>query len=159
MDAGDYLIDHSLLDWQKLLASWEWLLDDELAVSPWLMSRFGDLFFVDEAGVVSWLNVSDGEVTEVAKSEAEFVELLDDEENAEDWFQIGLVDALVEAGKNLEPAQCFGFKLLPVLGGEYAPANVYAASIEEYWAYCGDLHEQVEGLPDGTEIEIDVPER
>ena len=159
MDTDDYLIDHSTLDWQKLLASWEWLLDEAQTFSPWLMNRFGDLFFVDEAGVVSWLNINDGEVTEVAKSEAEFVELLEDEANADEWFMTALVDAVIETGMILKSAQCFGFKLLPVLDGEYDPSNVYVASIEEYWDCCGDVHEQIEGLPDGTEIEIDISER
>ena len=58
-----------------------------------------------------------------------------------------------------KPSQCFGFKLLPVLDGEYDPSSVYVASIEEYWDCCGDVHEQIDDLPDGTEIEIDISER
>lgn len=158
MDTSEYLIDHSLLDWQKLLSAWEWLLEDELSVSPWLMNQFGDLFFVDEAGTVSWLNVSDGELIEVAKSEEEFVERLEDEDNVEDWFHVAMIDALTEAGKALRAGECFGFKLLPILGGEYAPENVYTTSTERYWTLCGETHEQLKDLPEGTEIDIEFPE-
>jgi hypothetical protein len=169
MDVNDYLIDHTSFDWQKLLASWAWLLDDEMEVQPWLMNRFGDLFFVDEVGVVLWLNINDGELSEVASNVDEFFELLesdeaveDDDEGSEgaaDWFLMGLVDDLVESGQKPGPDQCYGFKTLPVLGGEYDPSNVYLSSIEQYWAFCGNVHAQIDGLPDGAEVEIDIPER
>ena len=159
MDADDYLIDHSGFDWKKLLSSWEWLLEDEMEVAPWLVSRFGDLFFVDERGIVNWLNISDGELTEVASSEAEFVELLDDEGNADDWFLMGLVDEMSEAGKELGSGQCYGFRTLPVLGGEFKHENMDVLLLADYWAFCGHIHAQLDGLPDETVVDIDVPER
>jgi len=159
MDTHDYLIDHAGLDWKKLLGSWEWLLEDDMEVAPWLVSRFGDLFFVDELGIVNWLNISDGELTEVASSEAEFVELLDVEGNAADWFLMGLVDEMSEAGKTLGPGQCYGFRTLPVLGGELETDNVDVLSIADYWADCGHIHAQLDGLPDGVEVDIDMPKR
>ena len=159
METHDYLIDHAGLDWKSLLGSWEWLLEDDMEVAPWLVSRFGDLFFVDELGIVNWLNISDGEVTEVASSEDEFVELLDVEGNAADWFLMGLVDEMSEAGKTVGPGQCYGFRTLPVLGGELESNNVDIFSIADYWSYCGRIHAQLDGLPDGIEVDIDMPER
>lgn len=158
MEADGYLIDHTESDWKKLLGFWEWLLEDEMAVSPWLMSRFGDLFFIDETGRVHWLNISDGELTEVAASEDEFIELLESDECAEDWFQFALLDELKKADMTLAEEQCFGFRNLPVLGGEYEIHNVAVWSIADYWAYCGQIHLQLDGLPDGTEVDIDIPE-
>ena len=158
MDTHDYLIDHADFDWKTLLGSWEWLLEDDMEVAPWLVSRFGDLFFVDERGIVNWLNISDGEVTEVATSEAEFVELLNVEDNVADWFLLPLVDEMSEAGKTLGLGQCYGFKSLPVLGGEFEFNNVTILSITDYWAFCGHIHAQLDGLPDGTEVDIDIPE-
>lgn len=159
MDANDYLIDHTGFDWKNLLGSWEWLLEDDMEVAPWLVSRFGDLFFVDERGIVNWLNISDGELTEVASSEAEFVELLDVDDNAADWFLMGLVDEMTEVGKTLAPGECYGFKSLPVLGGEFDSCNVDVLPIADYWAFCGHVHAQLDGLPDGAEVDIDMPER
>ena len=174
MDVNDYLIDHSTFDWQKLLSSWAWLLDEEMEVQPWLMNRFGDLFFVDEAGVVLWLNITDGELSEVAENVDAFFELLennevnlddedDDEEeiddNAEDWFLMGLVDDALAGGMKPGPGQCYAFKSLPVLGGDYEMSNIYLSTVEAYWAFCGQVHAQIDGLPDGVEVEIDIPER
>jgi hypothetical protein len=158
MEKDDYLIDHSDFDWKNLLGSWEWLLEDEMEVAPWLVSRFGDLFFIDELGIVNWLNISDGELTEVASSEAEFIELLDTGDNADDWFLMPLVDDMVVAGKTLAAGQCYGFKTLPVLGGEFEASNVEVRTITDYWMACGHIHAQLDGLPDGTELDIDIPE-
>lgn len=158
MEADGCLIDHTKFDWKELLGPWEWLLEDDMAVSPWLVSQFGDLFFVDETGLVHWLNISDGELTEVATSEDEFMELLENDECAEEWFQLAFLDDLKTAGRTLAAGQCFGFKDLPVLGGEYEIQNVDVWSIADYWAYCGRIHLQLDGLPDGTEVDIDIPE-
>ena len=181
MDVNDYLIDHSKLEWHKMLSAWSWLLDDEAEIEPWLMNRFGDLFFLDEEGAVLWLNVTDGELSEVAENADEFFALLessvegtdeDDSEdtadfedqdesddNAEDWFLMAVVDEAVEAGLKLGPGECYGFKTLPILGGDYGPENMYVSTVEKYWSFCGYVHAQIDGLPDGAEVEIDLPER
>ncbi len=158
MDTEDYLIDHSGFHWKELLGSWEWLLEDDMEVAPWLMNRFGDLFFVDELGAVNWLNISDGELTEVASSEEEFLEVLEDSNDADDWFLMSLTDEAVAAGKTLGRGQCYGFKTLPVLDGEFDIANILVVSVADYWRYCGLIHAQLDGLPDGTELEIDIPD-
>ena len=172
MDVNDYLIDHASFDWPKLLSSWAWFLDEEMEVQPWLMNRFGDLFFVDEVGVVLWLNINDGELTEVASNVDEFFELLEEDdvpdedediededdadESASSWFLMGFVDEVSEAGMKLGPNQCYGFKVPPILGGEYDITNVYVANVEEYWGFCGDIHSKLDGLPDGAEVEIEI---
>ena len=159
MESNEYLLDHSTLDWPRLLSSWDWLLDDDMVVQPWLMNRFGDLFFVDEVGVVNWLNVSDGELSELAETTDEFAQLLEDEENLADWFMLELVDEAAEIGLRLNPGQCLGFRTLPIIGGEFESENLYVSSIEDYWNFCGQVHSQIHGLPDGAEIDIDIPER
>jgi hypothetical protein len=159
METDDYLIDHSGFDWKNLLGSWEWLLEDDMEVAPWLVSRFGDLFFIDELGIVNWLNISDGELTEVASSEAEFIELLDQDGNADDWFLMSLVDDVSDAGRTPGAGQCYGFRTLPVLGGEFEASNVEVLAITDYWTFCGRIHAQLDGLPDGTELDIEIPER
>lgn len=159
MESNDYLLDHSTLNWPELLAAWDWLLDADMTVQPWLMNRFGDLFFVDEVGVVNWLNVSDGELSEVAETTEEFTKMLEDEEVLEDFFMLELVDEATEAQLTLQPGQCYGFKSLPVIGGEYEAANMYVGSVQDYWDFCSHVHAQIYGLPDGAEIDIEIPER
>jgi len=156
MTTDAYLIDISEMDIEPLIDAWQWMFDEDDEIEPFLMNCFGDLFFLDADGVVLWLNISDGELSEVAASEDEFTQLLENDEQTADWFLPGLVDDLLDAGKTLKPDECFAFRTLPVLGGEYETDNVIVYSIRKYWEFCGAVHSQVAGLPDGTEIEINV---
>jgi hypothetical protein len=104
------------------------------------------------------LNVTDGELTEVAGSPDEFTHMLENDEHFSEWFLPGLVDDLLEAGKTLQPGQCFAFRSLPVLGGDYELPNITSCSVQSYWDFCGIIHAQIDGLPDGEEVDIDVPE-
>ena len=45
-----------------------------------------------------------------------------------------------EAGKELGSGQCYGFRTLPVLGGEFTPENVDVLYLADYWAFCGHIH-------------------
>lgn len=40
-------------------------------------------------------------------------------------------------------------------------ATICISDISEYWSFCGQVHKQIDGLPDGSEIEIEIeiPER
>ena len=158
MTVDSYLLDITSIEVEKLFASWLWLLDDEAEIEPWLMNCFGDLFFLDEDGTVIWLNVTDGELTEVAGSPDEFTQMLENDEHFSEWFLPGLVDDLQEAGNTLQPGQCFAFRQLPVLGGDYELPNITSCSVQSYWDFCGVIHAQIDGLPDGEEVDIDVPE-
>ncbi len=159
MDVNDYLIDISELNWDNLLSEWTWLLDDDVEFQPWMMNRFGDLFWVDGEGVVNLLNVTDGTIEAVSETEAAFLDLLEDEDTAFEWFMVDLVDELLEQEMQLRDGECYGFKVLPVLGGEFEPGNVYVSGLEKYWSFCGDVHRQINDLPDGAEIKIDIPNR
>src|SRR5262245_29228232 len=121
MSVHDYLIDHTGFDWPQLLSSWARLLPEELTV--WLMNRFGDLFLVFAEGTVHMLDVGGGTIEKVANSRADFRKRIDKNDNANQWLMIPLIDQLVEAGISLQPGQCYGYKVPPVLGGEYTVEN------------------------------------
>lgn len=70
---------------------------------------------------------------------------------------LGLVEKLSRGKRRLGAGQCQGFKLLPVLGGDHDTDDVYATSLAEYWAFCGDVHPRIDGLPEGAPIKIRIP--
>ena len=121
MSIHDYLIDHRGFDWPSLFAEWTWLVPNKLTV--WLMNRFGDLFLVCEDGSVHMLDVGRGSLEQVANSREEFQAKVDEEDNANDWFMIPLVDQLVAEGMTLKAGECYSYKQLPVLGGDYTIEN------------------------------------
>ncbi len=159
MNLEDYLVEFAKLPFSALMANWRWLIPTGTKMEPWLMNCFGDLFWFDDAGRVQLLNVTEGDCEVLADSEDEFFDRLAELENAQMWLMLDFVDEIVEAHGKLRPGQCYGFKELPILGGEYEVDNVYVSPIVKYWDFCGDVHEQIDRLPDGAEIEINVPER
>src|SRR3954462_12118482 len=107
MNVYDYLIDHNGLDGAQLLSGWEWLVPPEFSV--WLMNRFGDLFLTLPDGTIHMLDVGGGSLTKLAESRDEFARIIDEDDNADDWLMIPLVDQLVAAGRVLELGQCYSF--------------------------------------------------
>jgi hypothetical protein len=146
----NYLIDQTGIDWQKALSSWSWLVPPEFTL--WLVNRIADLFLVFPDGSVHMLDVGAGTLAKVADSRKEFCVRIDDEDNANDWLAIPLVDKLVAAGIRLQPGQCYGFNKLPILGGDYSVENFAPLSVWDYLGGYGSIHEQLRHLPDGTEV-------
>jgi len=150
----DYLLEHDGVDWSKALATWSWLLPREFTL--WLVTRFADLFIVMADGTVHWLDVTGGTLTKVAESRGDFADKIDQDDNADDWLLIPLVDRMVAAGMHLSRGQCYGIKLPPVLGYEFNEANCAPIAIEDYLGAYGSIHEQLRDVPDGTEIRLNV---
>lgn len=157
MQIADYLLDHQGFDWPRLLAGWSRLLPSELTV--WLVNRFGDLFLVFDDGSVHMLDIAAGEAERVADSREDFAAKLDDGDNADQWLMIPLVDELVAAGMPLPPGHCYGFKMPPVLGGDYDTENVAVLPVAEHYGFNAELHDQIRDLPDGAQVKLVIEDR
>jgi hypothetical protein len=151
---ADYLIDQSGIDWPRALASWSWLLPREFTL--WLVNRFADLFLVLPDGTVHMLDVGVGTLTKLADSRDEFCAKIDEDDNANEWLMIPLVDRMVAAGLVLQPGECYGFKRPPVMGGDYAVENAGPLPVWDYLGACGSIHEQLRDLPDGSQVALRV---
>jgi Domain of unknown function (DUF1851) len=151
---ADYLIDLSGIDWSKALASWSWLVPPKFTL--WMVSRFADLFLVFPDGTVHFLDVGIGTLEKLADSRDEFRIRIDEGNNANVWLSIPLVDKMVAAGVVLKPGQCYGFKKLPVLGGDYTVENAAPLAVWDYLGAYGSIHEQLRDVPDGTQVVIKV---
>lgn len=147
---NDYLIEHQGIDWPTVLSNWSWLLPRELTL--WMVNRFADLIVVLSDGSVWMLDVGVGSFNKLAESRDDFCERIDENENANDWLMIPLVDGLVHAGMRLGKGQCYGFKKPPLLGGEYEIENCGVLSISDYLVASGSIHEQLIDVPDGTRV-------
>jgi hypothetical protein len=155
MQLADYLIDHQQSDWSAILADWVWLLPkDEFTI--WLMNRYGDLFLVLEDGTVHMLDVGNGSLEKLAESRDDFCRKLDEDNHANTWLMIPLVDRLVEAGKVLQSGRCYSFILPPVLGGGYTVENTAILNISEHYGVYASIHGQMRDLPDGSRVRLRV---
>jgi hypothetical protein len=102
--------------------------------------------------------VGAGELQPVAADEAEFRTLLADPENADLWLGGPLADQLAADGITRGPGECYSYKLLPVLGGEYDPSNFVVYDLVTHFRVWGPIHEQIRTLPDGATVEFRVSE-
>ncbi len=139
---------------EDLVEAWLWMIGEDKRLI--LISSVGDMFLQNENREVFWLDVGRGELIQVADSVEEFEALLEDEEIIREWFLVELVAALKREGMQLVPGKLYGYKKLPVMGGEYAPENFEPTDIEVHFQLAGQIHEQIKDLPDGTTIEIKV---
>jgi len=149
---NDLKVDFNHIDQNRLTESWNWLIGTDK--KPILMSSIGDLFLADNKGVCYWLNVGEGILEKVADSTDEFKAKLKDNEQIDEWFLIGLIEKLKESGLELIDKHLYGYKKLPVLGGEYEPENFELTDIEVHFELSGQIQKQIKDLPDGTKVNI-----
>jgi len=154
MNINDYLIDHLTFDWATTLADWKWLLSTEFSV--WLMNKYGDLFLIADDGAILFFDVSNGTLERVADNRDDFSRKLDEDDNANVWLMILLIDQLTAAGTGLDEGRCYSFLTPPVLGGEYTVKNTVTLPITEHYGVYAAIHEQIKDLPDGAQVVIKV---
>lgn len=154
MYVSDYLIDQEGKDWVELLSDWGMLLPNSFTV--WLVNRFGDIFAVFEDDSVHLLDVGCGTIERVAENRDDFANKIDKDDNSNKWLMIDLVDSCMEAGLELSPNQCYGFKVPPILGGSYKVENIEPTDLSVHYSLLAQINEQTKDLPDGTKISLVV---
>jgi hypothetical protein len=153
IELSDYLLDAEGVDWPSGLRAWHWLLPEEFDI--WFVNRFCELFLVPPDGAVYKLDVGCGELQKLTDSRDDMIRRFDDEDNANDWLLIPLVDELVAAGKTLGTGMCYGFKVSPILeSGSFELGNCAVLPILDYLGGMGTLHEQLASVPDGHKVVI-----
>ncbi|RYD68669.1 MAG: DUF1851 domain-containing protein [Verrucomicrobiaceae bacterium] len=151
MTLDDLTVDFSHLDRETLLGDWHWLMGANRL--PVMITVAGDAFVQDgETGAVYFLDTVEGGLLEVASDGEVFSALLGDRDFVMQHFAVSLVAPLLSAGKGPAPGRLLSFKQPPVLGGEYATANLEEADIEVHFSLSGQIWSQVSQLPEGTPI-------
>jgi hypothetical protein len=133
---------------EDLFSDWRWLVGE--TAQPILVTALGDAFMQETDGSVQWLDAGRGEYTKVAATQDEFKQSM--AANADEWFVPQLVGDLIASDATLGPGQCFSFKKLPVLGGDYDPGNFEPTDLSVHFSLSGQIHQQVKDLPEGTRI-------
>ena len=150
MRIDDYLIAQEGIDWSSVLAAWSWRLPPRFTL--WMVNRFAELVIVFEDGSVQMLHTDTAMLARLADSREHFCQVVDENDNGNDWLMIPLVDDLVAAGLTLGPGQCYCFKVPPALGGAYGVGNVAVISLCEHLSFLASFYEQLEGIPDGNHV-------
>jgi hypothetical protein len=150
------LLPHSLLidAHPAYLQNWRWLVGNDAILIAASVS--GDLFFRDRDGRVHWIDTGAGSVETVADDVASFARKVRTAEFCSEYLLESLVAECLHAHEPLTADRCLGYRTLPVLGGEYAGDNRVPMRAMEHFSFTGDVHQQIEGLPDGAAVELKV---
>jgi len=54
----------------------------------------------------------------------------------------------------LRAGECYGYRVPPVLGGDYHGDNRVPISAREHLGFCGYIQNQIKELPDGTQVKL-----
>ena len=147
-----FLVDH--LDVERLLAEWHWLCPGPMKLVA--RTAFADLFLRDQAGHIFHLDVGLGKLTNVADSEAHFVELTGTAEKRERWFAESDEQAVAARGLKPDLNQCIGLTIPIVFAESVSPNTAYVTDIYDHVSFLGQIHRQITDLPDGTKIRLKV---
>ena len=150
MDLGGYFLPRAAD--QADLSLWASILPENPRILR--TNLFGDAFIVDEDGYVHILERSGCFAERIAESEEAFWRRVNNDE--QNWLMTQLADDCHSSGLILGEGQCYAFTVPPVLGGEYAPQNVWVAPWNEWFSVTGDLFAQVKDLPDGATVSFKV---
>jgi hypothetical protein len=135
------MIEASQYDTAPLLAEWAWLVPN--TAKPLFLSAFGDWVFGDPDGSIWLLSVLEGTYVRIAATAGDYDHLRRSQEWLEETFLSGW--QTIAAAHGLEPAphECLGWKIHPLIGGKFEPANLQLFSMAVYQSLMGQFHRQL----------------
>jgi len=145
-----YVLPAGRVDWADLLTDWQSLIPQQS--SPWLLTKFGEVFFCQPDGKIGMLQVSGFQYRVVAKDRIDFQEWLVDPDKMSEWFLAPLVDQLESSGRILGSDQCYSFITPLGLQGRLAADNVMIIPIREHFGCWGEVFQQLKDLPEGSHV-------
>ncbi len=137
------IIQTNGLDCSDLLGNWSWLLGDRM--QPLFLTVFGDWFLNDEAGHIYFLDLMEGQLSQVAKDREELNRHLADQDKRDTWFMEHIAYRCIESGMRPGQGECLAFKIPPVLGGKIGHENIQVLSLAVYERIMGQIHRQAHG--------------
>ncbi|MER9212572.1 DUF1851 domain-containing protein [Mesorhizobium sp. M0663] len=131
------------IDCSGLFHDWSWLVPT--SHTPLMVGHFGDTVFAAPDGSLSLLSTLDGEYERIARTGAEFNRLKGDPENVDSWFQWGWANIALQSGIVPKDDECLGWKIAPILGGQFGVDEIMTFPRRAYLSIQGQLHRQIRG--------------
>lgn len=119
-------------------------------------NAFGNLMIEDMDGRYWRLCPEDCHCTVVAADRAALDALARDPDFVQDWAMDALVAEAQERCGPLEEGRRYCLRIPGVLGGAYGGDNLATAPWPEMLRLSGDIARQMQGLPDGSRVRLQV---
>lgn len=131
------------------LDDWNWLIKEKF--SPIFLTAFGDFIYQTNQGIY-FLDTYGGNVTKIADDKASLKQMLNDDDNVDNWFMPSLRLEMHQANINLKPDQVYSPNRPTVLGGKFSVDNFTPKNWEVHYSISGQILQQISSLPEGTKI-------
>jgi len=139
---------------QRIADAWGWRGVRPRALV--MQNEFGNVIFADDEGQYWRICPEELSCEVIAADRDDFARLQNSSEFAEDWA----MSALTEEARGVlgvpPAARCYCLKIPATVGGAYAADNIGTIDRGELISFAGDMAKQIDGLPDGAEIELKV---
>ena len=137
---------------QRIADDWGWRGVRPRALV--MQNEFGNVIFTDDEEQYWRICPEELSCEVVAAGKDDFARLQNSSEFAEDWAMRALVDEAHTMLGVPAAASCYCLKIPATLGGAYAAENIGTIDRGELISFAGDLARQIDGLPDGAQIEL-----
>ncbi len=139
---------------QSIVDSWSWIgiVPDEVVGE----NDFGNLIIKDTSQRYWRLCPEDAYCEVIAQNRVELDELSKNQEFLEDWYMENLVQQAKEAHGELAENTKYCLVIPGVLGGAYDISNIKTTPLKEIIEFSGYVAKQIQDLPDGAEISLNV---
>lgn len=144
--------DKALVD--ALSEAWGWR--GCLARRIVMQNSFAHMIVEDEGGHFWHLEPDMCELQAVAANRAALDAYMADPEVQEIWKSANLLAMAQDRCGPLAPDRSYGFAIPPILGGEFTADNLVTVPTEETIRFSGDVAKQIEDLPDGAQVRLEV---
>jgi hypothetical protein len=149
-----YTLPLASIDLSKILSSWTWLIGDQCSVIA--LTKAGDALLKDAEGHLNFLDIGQGTLTFISNNYLDFEEANLSEDIMDEVLLPLLVNQLEANNLVLKPGQVYSYRLLPILGGEYAETNRYAGNLYEHFSLSGKMPAQIKDAPDGIRFRLEL---
>ena len=139
---------------QSIANSWSWVgIEPDEIVGE---NDFGNLIIKDTSQRFWRLCPEDAYCEVIAQNRTELDELSKKQDFLEDWYMENLVRQAKEKHGELPENHKYYLVIPGALGGAYDISNIKTAPLIEIVMFSGDVAKQIQDLPDGAEINLNV---
>lgn len=127
----------------ELLPQWSWIIPK--TATPLSITVFGDWLFGNPDGSLSVLSLLDGTYEFVASNGIEYNKLNKSPEWCDEIFLSSWYQIATDNGITPREGECIGWKVHPIIGGEFSSSNLQIFSMNIYQSLMSQLHSQIQG--------------
>lgn len=138
----------------EIKISWGWIGIEPVEIVG--ENDFGNLIIKDREGKYWRLCPEDCLCEVIAANRTELDQISKDQKFLRDWYMTALVSLAKTKCGPLTAGNKYCLKIPGVLGGEYKIHNLAIAPQVELIGVSGDIARQIQKLPDGTQVNLNV---